>query len=214
MKYGPFSLSDATSAKLTFYNWNQSKNNYDKFQWRAFIDGVNYYGWSVSGDSWGWKLREFDLTNVPTLGNLCGRSQAWITLIFTSDSSITYKGAFVDDVLLQKYVPPSGDSWDPTDDTPGGATLIVPTTSEQSHGPHTLSATDLYDWYKINMTAGLTYNFNTIGGTGDNYGELYNGPGANYTRVAYNDDSGGNLQFKFSYTATNTQDYYLRVIRR
>ncbi|MEW6102483.1 MAG: fibronectin type III domain-containing protein [bacterium] len=212
MTYGPFSLADATSAKLSFYFWNKSESGYDKLYWMASIDDYNYYGGSISGDGGDtWHYQEFDLTNVPTLGNLCGKSQVWIAFAFESDSSITEKGAFLDDIVLQKYVASSGDAWDPTDNTPSGASLLIPTTTEQSHGPHTLSSSDQYDWYKIYMTSGITYNFNTRGGSGDNYGELYNGPGDSYTRVAYDDDSGGSSQFSFSYQAGSTQYYYLRV---
>ncbi|MDI6752014.1 MAG: fibronectin type III domain-containing protein [bacterium] len=212
MEYGPFNLSDATDANLSFYFWNKSESTYDYLFWGASINGTNYYGSKISGDCGDtWNSRTLDLKNVPILGNLCGQSQVYITFLFKSDSSTTYKGAFVDDILLQKYVAPSGDSWDPTDDTPSGATLLTPITTEQSHGPHTLSSTDLYDWYKIYMTTGITYNFNTVGGQGDNYGELYNGPGENYTCVAFNDDSGGNSQFSFSYQAAVTQYYYLRI---
>jgi len=38
------------------------------------------------------------------LGNLCGESQVWIAFIFTSDFMTGYEGAFVDDVVLRKYV--------------------------------------------------------------------------------------------------------------
>ncbi|MDE3089519.1 MAG: hypothetical protein KGJ80_09065, partial [Chloroflexota bacterium] len=103
--YGPFNLSDATLADLRFYYWNQSEQSYDFFQWFASVDGSNYYGYQVSGDSGGWNYIDFDLTNVPTLGNITGRSSVWIAFRFASDSSVTYKGAFIDDVSLSKYVP-------------------------------------------------------------------------------------------------------------
>ncbi|MEW6555820.1 MAG: SBBP repeat-containing protein [Elusimicrobiota bacterium] len=102
------------------------------------------------------------------------------------------------------------DAWDPTDDIAVNGTVITPTTVEQSHGPHDLSATDTTDWFRIDMIAGTTYYFNTVGGSGDNYGELYSDSGGT-NRVAYNDDSGGNLQFAFSYQAANTQTYYLKI---
>jgi len=103
------------------------------------------------------------------------------------------------------------DAWDPQDNTGGGGTVIVPTQITQSHGPHTLDATDLYDWFKIDMIAGYTYHFDTTGGTGDNYGELYSGPSTTSARVAYNDDSGGAAQFSFNYTAADSQTYFLRI---
>jgi Zn-dependent metalloprotease len=105
----------------------------------------------------------------------------------------------------------SGDAWDPGDNTGEGATeLVTPTSLEQSHGPHTLSASDSYDWYEVYLSAGVRYNFNTIGGNGDNYGELYRDATTN-NRVAFDDDAGGNMQFSLSYTSTVSRWYYLRV---
>ncbi|MBI5221798.1 MAG: hypothetical protein HY979_03265 [Candidatus Magasanikbacteria bacterium] len=107
--------------------------------------------------------------------------------------------------------PLPADAWDPGDNTVSGSTALNnPTTSEQTHGPHTLSSTDKYDWFKVYLTAGVRYNFNTTGSSGDNYGELYSNS-AGTTRVAYNDDSGGNLQFSLTCLPTVTGWYYLRV---
>src|SRR5690348_3610773 len=75
-------------------------------------------------------------------------------------------------VLLGAVVMPRhgmADAWDPGDDTGAGATALTPTTTFQSHGPHTLSPTDTADWYQFNAIAGYTYTFNTIGGTGDDF---------------------------------------------
>jgi hypothetical protein len=108
MVYGPFDLSDANDAELQFYYWNQSEINYDWFGWYASTNGTNFYGTRVSGDSQGWKFVNFDLTNVPTLGNVTGDSSVWIAFYFASDSTNVDDGPFVDDVLLQKYIPPTG----------------------------------------------------------------------------------------------------------
>jgi len=111
----------------------------------------------------------------------------------------------------------SSDSWDPTDDTASGATALTPTTTVQTHGTHTLTDTDKYDWFKISMTAGRTYTFESscTDGCYDMYGELYDSTLATDAhRVAYNDDGGSqSLQFKISYTPTTTGTYYLRVRR-
>lgn len=48
MTYGPFNLSDATDASLSFYFWNISESGYDKLYWLASIDDYNYYGHSIS----------------------------------------------------------------------------------------------------------------------------------------------------------------------
>ena len=105
MVYGPFDLSDAPAADLSFYLWLQSEQNYDWFYFVASIDGDNFYGPGISGNSGGWINEILDLTSVPTLGNLCGQPSVWIAFIFQSDNIITYKGAFVDDIILQKNIP-------------------------------------------------------------------------------------------------------------
>ena len=107
--------------------------------------------------------------------------------------------------------PSANDAWDPADNTVSGAVAVSnPTATERSHGPHRLASTDYYDWFKVYLTGGRSYNFNTIGGTGDDLGELYSNA-VGTTRVAYNDDSGGNLQFSLTYKPSATGWYYLRV---
>ena len=108
MMYGPVDLSDANDAELQFYYWNQSESNYDWLGWYASTNGSNFYGYEVSGDSQGWKFVNFDLTNVPTLGDVTGDSSVWIAFVFESDTTNVDDGPFIDDVLLQKYVQPTG----------------------------------------------------------------------------------------------------------
>jgi hypothetical protein len=107
MVYGPFSLTDATDAELTFQLWLHSELNYDGVFRGASINGDDFYGYSTTGNTGGWVSRQLDLTAVPTLGDLRGRSNVWIAIVFISDVSITYsEGAYVDNVLLRKYVGP------------------------------------------------------------------------------------------------------------
>jgi surface antigen len=107
--------------------------------------------------------------------------------------------------------PPANDAWDPADNIVSGSTVLNnPTATEQAHGPHTLSSADRYDWFRVYLVSGRRYNFNTTGGIGDDYGELYSNS-AGTVRVAYNDDSGGNLQFSFTYKPNSTGWYYLRI---
>ena len=68
-------------------------------------------------------------------------------------------------VFVMAPMAAAGDSWDPGDDTGAGAQALTPTSTFQSHGLHTLDASDTADWLKVNMTAGKWYHFNTIGGT-------------------------------------------------
>jgi len=105
MVYGPFSLADATSASVSFWYKNLSESGWDFFKWLASVNGVNFYGYQISGDQNSWRSQVFDLASVPTLGDLRGQPQVWIAFIFTSDGSIsgpTYKGAYVDDVIITK----------------------------------------------------------------------------------------------------------------
>jgi photosystem II stability/assembly factor-like uncharacterized protein len=98
---GPFDLSGLTAASVEFKLYRDTQQDADYIGWYASTDGADFRGWRISGKSQIWEDRTFDLTTVPTLGNLCGRSQVWIAFLFTSDASITAEGAYVDEVKLQ-----------------------------------------------------------------------------------------------------------------
>lgn len=102
--YGPFDLRGASDAEMSFYYWNQSEEDFDWFNWMASVDGKKFYGNRVSGDSGGWRFVNFDLTAVPTLGNLAGRSAVWVAISFSSDHTVTDDGTFVDEVGIYKNV--------------------------------------------------------------------------------------------------------------
>jgi hypothetical protein len=103
MIYGPFSLTDATAAQLTFDWWSDTEYGYDAFFWGASTNGEDYYGTMVTGNWASWTAGELlDLSTVPTLGNLLGEDQVWIAFGFGSDSRVTARGSFVDNVLLRK----------------------------------------------------------------------------------------------------------------
>ncbi|MBC7249918.1 MAG: caspase family protein [Anaerolineae bacterium] len=125
MVYGPFDLSDAVAAELTFYYWNVSEQDYDYLFWGASVDGSQFYGQATDGNSNGWQQVIFDLTDVYTLGDVTGQPQVWIGFQFYSDSFITYAGAFLDDIVLTKstesyvggsvYLPAVFKSYPPSD---------------------------------------------------------------------------------------------------
>jgi hypothetical protein len=54
MIYGPFSLTDATSANLSFYFRNYSETNCDYFECMASTDGQHFFGtqWTGNGNNW------------------------------------------------------------------------------------------------------------------------------------------------------------------
>lgn len=102
MIYGPFDLSDASSASLTFSYWNVSEMKYDFLGWYASPNGNDFYGMRVSGNSQGWKPVTLNLASAPVVGNLLGDSSVWIAFRFISDSNTTDRGAFIDQVRVQK----------------------------------------------------------------------------------------------------------------
>jgi len=99
--YGPFDLSDATNAKITFYYkcWTESTN--DQFIYWASSNGVNYDGYAITGVRSSWTQITFDLSTY------CGDNSVYFAFSFTSNGSITNKGAFVDDIILEKFTGPS-----------------------------------------------------------------------------------------------------------
>ena len=97
---GSFNLSAYGAATFGYaINFN-TESNRDYVKALVSIDGSNYYGFGYSGAGSGWADDEIDLTNVPTLGDVTGRSQVWIAFVFTSDPSIVYQGAYVDEVTI------------------------------------------------------------------------------------------------------------------
>lgn len=124
MVAGPFDLSAYSAAELNFSYNNDSESGYDFLGWHASINGTDFYGANTSGNSGDWVNQRFDLTTVPSLGNLAGQPAVWIAFSFTSDGSAEYRGPFLDDVVLRAFnsstpPPESFSKSSPTD----GATL-------------------------------------------------------------------------------------------
>jgi hypothetical protein len=102
MIYGPFSLVGATNPLLKFQHLTRTELYHDNFSYMASIDGVNFYGMSISGNWTPWQYATFDLKNVYTLGDLRGQSNVWIAFMFTSDGSVQDHGVFLDDVYIER----------------------------------------------------------------------------------------------------------------
>jgi hypothetical protein len=96
MIYGPFSLADAAAATVTFKYWNLSESGYDYVGWMASTNGINFYGYQISGDQSSWRDATFDISDR------AGQPTVWLAFRFISDGSITNEGAYVDDILIQK----------------------------------------------------------------------------------------------------------------
>lgn len=97
---GPFDLSALSAATFQFQMYVDTQVDKDWLWSLVSTNGTDFYGWGESGTSNGWVTRSRDLAAVPTLGNVCGKSQVWIAFRFTSDASIVAEGAYVDEVSV------------------------------------------------------------------------------------------------------------------
>lgn len=100
MVAGPFDLSSITSGSLAYKLNYITQTDKDLVYAMVSLDNKEFYGPGYSGNSGGWVSDTVDLTNVYTLGNVCGKSQVWIGFLFESDPSVTYEGAYVDEVSV------------------------------------------------------------------------------------------------------------------
>ncbi len=200
--FGPFSLSDASAASLSFKLWLHSEQTYDKLCRSASTDGNTFYGTCTSGNTGGWIDRTLDLSSVPTLGNLLGRSSVWIALYWVSDSGVTYaNGAFVDNVVLQKTAPggevPSGDhiaawygdtigTYTAGTDRRGGNFDIADIRLASPGDSASQSLPTTFDWNRRAAAFPDLYQFEVFGSGGSPLGA---GSISDYTSSAYTLDS-------------------------
>ncbi len=98
MIWGPFDLSSAMTAQMTFWYWLQSEANHDYFFWGSSTDGTNFSGFRTSGDSQGYVQQTLDLSSR------LGSGQVWIAFVFQSDEATKFKGAFVDDIVITRQI--------------------------------------------------------------------------------------------------------------
>ncbi|MFH1382973.1 MAG: matrixin family metalloprotease [Chloroflexota bacterium] len=108
MVYGPFDLSDAGAAELSFFRWIKTEATNDKLGvYLSTTNGTSgFYGYVWSGQRNYWYQNILDLRDWYYLGNLCGQSQVWVALVFQSNASVVDQGVFLDDISLRKYVGP------------------------------------------------------------------------------------------------------------
>jgi hypothetical protein len=96
---GPFDLSDATAAELSFYYWTHLGPEQDRLFWGISNDGSRYLGESAARDSDGWRYGMVDLANA--YGGFLGQQEVWIGFEFRSDQAASGEGAYVDNIRLQ-----------------------------------------------------------------------------------------------------------------
>jgi murein DD-endopeptidase MepM/ murein hydrolase activator NlpD len=92
--------------------------------------------------------------------------------------------------------------------------LGMPSTTERMSGPYTLAKRGKPNWFTVQLTAGQEYFFRSIGSS-DVIGGLYSvlpGRQPKLNLITSDDDSGGNFQFRISFTPAQSGIYYLQVI--
>lgn len=104
--YGPFDLSQASSASLGFYLWGDTEYyggttcDYDYLWVSSALESGDWYGPTFCGNYTngnagnGYYFFTFDLSNR------LGQSRVWIAFAFRTDESVTSIGLTVDDITL------------------------------------------------------------------------------------------------------------------
>ena len=88
---------------MRFQAWLNTEADYDFLCWMASLNGTDYSGDCISGDSEGWGEWILDLSSVPYLGDVLGEENVWVGFRFVSDATQQYpEGAYVDDIVLRK----------------------------------------------------------------------------------------------------------------
>lgn len=96
MEY-PVDLRWASWGWIEFMFDLKTEVNWDWMGVYFSLDGYNYYGCRVSGDSGGWWVWHEDWSNFCGVYNLLG-TYPWIALVFTSDSVVVDRGVWLDDI--------------------------------------------------------------------------------------------------------------------
>lgn len=97
MVYGPFDLSNAKSASVSFRLWRATEAVHDQLFFGVSEDGSLFGGVEWDGSA-GWE------NEILSLDGYVGDSDVWIAWYFFSNDSIEYEGPWIDDIVLD-FVP-------------------------------------------------------------------------------------------------------------
>lgn len=102
--YGPFDLSDASSATLDFHFWGRTEGfsgcPFDYFFVGSSTNGQQFSGSRYCGDWSGGDAGNGYYIDDLSLNSRVGESQVWVGFLLKSDSSVVYNGITIDDVTL------------------------------------------------------------------------------------------------------------------
>ena len=103
----------------------------------ASTDRTQFNGYQYWGDSGGWTEASLDLSAVPTQGDLTGKPEVYVTLVFSSDAGTNLpEGAYADDIVLRKYVPSAAQAT-------GAEPAFVPPPSPAQAGTLTITEAEI-----------------------------------------------------------------------
>lgn len=107
--YGPFDLSQATSATLRYHFYGRTEGGsgcpFDLFFVGSSINGYNFYGPRYCGDHTGGSAGNGYTSDYLDLGGRLGESQVWVGFAFITDGSVTDMGITIDDISLDAIIP-------------------------------------------------------------------------------------------------------------
>jgi len=106
----------------------------------------------------------------------------------------------------------AADGWDPADNVPSNGTLLTMGEAAKIHGSHVLDEFDYFDWFHVNLSSGIVYRFESVGGV-DTWGGIYSDPSdtSDEAAEAFNDDGPVDFNFQFDYSSPSSSVYYVKV---
>jgi hypothetical protein len=117
MVCGPFDLSQAYNAMTEFASWYNLPDTDDRMFFGVSGDGGTFHGFSWSDNHTYWT------TFQVSYSGLLGDSSIWVMWQFESDASDNAEGPWLDDIVVWRYIKPSGGCDIPD---PGGKGLNLP----------------------------------------------------------------------------------------
>ena len=172
---GPFDLSEARSASLSFDLWLKTELSHDVVMWLVSTDNEIFEGSATSTDTSGWETINVDLASWGTAGDVIGFPEVWIAFVYASDYNDLFEGAYIDNVVLVADVPtPGGEGF--TYSSEDDFKLGTGAGTEYDSDALTLSS----DWYALpyiwvpNSGNGTVSKIDTA--SGDELGRFRTGP--------------------------------------
>ena len=104
--YYPMDLQGARRVQVRFQYNSETEFGYDYFLWCVSPDNATLYcDYHTGSTNDTWRLMQYDSNNNPYLADALDSPDAIFGVIFYSDSSVTYRGSFVDVLRIRAWGP-------------------------------------------------------------------------------------------------------------